>query len=208
MGRDLNWYVIPRDIEHDPNKRICLNWEFQKDEDEVNSEIYEKVVGSDGEFELKRRDSETITEFFKRKQAHNDVVLKVVHDYVWSDDHKDEWCPKCDMFAKGLYESPLIVSDMHIGHSYSNQYWWSKWNIKDLYMGSSQTPFVNLFRNENTYREIEHEEVERAIEQMNELGTPLRTSDIEACDETMEVLEWLKIWTADEKYIVIMDDEI
>jgi hypothetical protein len=207
MGRDLNWYVIPRDYKHDTSKQMCLNWEFQGDEEDVNNEIYEKATSESSQFDYMRVEGETHHEYFNRRDAFHAKVKDVVYDYKWEKSHKEEWCPTCLMFARGMYDNAMIIADEHIGHSYSNPCWSSAWNIKDLYLGSSHTSFVKLFRNDNMYREITQDDVEHAVKSIQELGKPLRNSDIETCEETMRVLEFLKKWTADPKVIVIMEDE-
>lgn len=205
MGRDLNWYVIPKNIEHDKTKKLCMDWEFQEDEEDVSNGIYAKATGKNPYREF---ENESIITYLKRKKEEVTIVSDIVYEYLWSGTYDKDWCPKCQMFAKGLFQSSLLIADAHVGHSYSNPYWMSKWSIKDLYMGSSGTPFVNLFRSDSNYREIDSDDVESALETIESLGKPLRKSDIDACEETMEVLAFLKKWTADENVIVIMDDEI
>lgn len=209
MGRDLYWYVIPRNIEHDKTKNICLDYEFQGDEEDVKAEVYKKVTGKSPLFDYTNVEGETIKEYFARKKAFEDNIDKVAYEYIndYNEKHREEWCPKCHMFANGLHGASTVVAKTHIGHSYSSLYWRSKWNIKDMYLGSADTEFVKLFRDEYYYREVSVYDVERAIEQIKDLGVPKRNSDIEACEETMSILNFLKHWTEKEDVIVIMEDE-
>lgn len=210
MGRDLSWYVIPKNIEHDKTKKICLDYEFQGDKEDVEAEVYEKVTGESPLFDYTHLDGETTGEFFKRKKDFDDKICRITYEYIsdYDEKHKDEWCPKCQMFADGLYGASVVLAKTEIHHSYSSLYWRSKWNIKDMYLGSSDTEFVRLFRDDYYYREITADDVERAIEQIKDLGVPKRNSDIEACEETMSILSFLKKWTQQEDVIVIMEDEI
>lgn len=208
MGRDLNWYVIPRNIEHDKTKELCLDYEFQGDEEDVKCELFEKVTNESALFDYSRLDGEDRSKYFKIKKEFEDKISDISYHYKYDEEHKIKWCPKCHMFATGLYDTLALVDTMHIGHSYSSLYWWSKWNIKDMYIGSSNTEFTNLFRNDIMYREITHNDVVSAINEIEELGTPLRNSDIEACQETMDVLNFLAKWTKDDNYRVIMEDEV
>ena len=57
------------------------------------------------------------------------------------------------------------------------------------------------------FREVSREDVLYAIESIKKLGTPLRNSDIQACEETTSVLNFLDKWTKNEDVYVIMDDE-
>lgn len=207
MGRDLYWYVITRDIEHDKTKEICLDYEFQGDEEDVKSEVYEKITNESALFDYKPKETETMKEFFQRKKDFEQNIFNINYDYKYHEKHREKWCPKCHMFANGLYDCLALIDTMHIGHSYSSLYWRSKWNIQDMYIGTSNTQFINLFRNDYLYREITHDDVVSAINEVKKLGTPLRNSDIEACQETMDVLNFLEKWTKHDNYRVIMEDE-
>lgn len=142
----------------------------------------------------------------------NDIETKTgknMFDYIYSSEYCKEWCPKCHMFACGLYDSPLVVAHHHIGHSYSNPIWSSRWNIHRLVLGDSDTPFAQLFRDDMMYREITPANLactKRLITYIN--GEPLRTSDIEAYNEAKEVIDFLECWTVkSDQYHVIMRDE-
>lgn len=207
MGRDLYWYVIPKHIEHDTAKEICLSYEFQGDEEDVNAEVYEKITNKSALFDYKTQEGETMHEYYERRKKLEKDIHKVMYDYKYEEENRNKWCPKCHMFVKGLYDCSALIDTMHIGHSYSSLYWTSRWNIKDMYLGDSDTEFIKLFRNDYYYREITHDEVVYAIDKIKNLGTPLRNSDIEACEETMNVLNFLDKWTKDDNYHVIMEDE-
>lgn len=129
-------------------------------------------------------------------------------DCINNYDGKHDWCAKCHMFVRGIYDNPLVIAHEHIGHSYSSPYWWSKWNIKDMYLGSADDEFVRLFNPQIHYGVIDNEDVRNAIEKVADLGEPLRTSDKEACEETMRVLNFLDEWTQKEDVFVIMEDEL
>jgi hypothetical protein len=208
MGRDLHWYVIPKKIEHDKTKQICLDYEFQGDEQDIKYEVYEKITNESPLFDYERREGESHKEYYERKKAFEDNVDNVNYDYKYEKKHRDKWCPKCHTFVKGLYDSVALLDDTDIHHSYSSLYWGSKWNIKDMYLGLSDTEFINLFRNDNMYREVTQDDVKYAYETIKRLGTPLRKSDIEACEETMSILNFLDKWTKNDDVYVIMEDEV
>lgn len=67
MGRDLSWYVVPKNIEHDKTKKLCLDYEFQGDEEDVKAEVYEKVTGESPLFDYKYNENETHKEYYERK---------------------------------------------------------------------------------------------------------------------------------------------
>lgn len=208
MGRDLHWYVLPKNIEHQPDKQLCFNYEFEKDEDEIEREVYEKVTGKSSEPDLEKKEGETLMEYTRRLNQHKKDVQCTAWRVINNDENQYDWCPKCHLFAQGIYNNPLIIAQEHIGHSYSSPYWTSKWNIKDMYIGSSEGEFLRLFGLDKYYRQIDTYDVERAMEHITDLGEPLRTSDKEACEETMRVLTFLDKWTERDDVIVIMEDEI
>jgi hypothetical protein len=152
MGRDLNWYVLPTTIEHATTKELCFQYEYEEDANVVKSNIYEKVTGKNSEFDYVQQEGESATEFCRRRKQHNDEVDEIVFDY--DDEHKDKWCPKCSMFANGLYANGLLIDQAHIGHSYSSPYWSSSWSIRNFLLGTSQSRFVSLFKNDHMYREV------------------------------------------------------
>lgn len=72
--------------------------------------------------------------------------------------------------------------------------WGSEWCIQGLCLGSSSTPFIRRFRPGQLYRQVDLHEVVSAFEQIQELGEPMCTSDKEACEETIRVLNFCKKW--------------
>ena len=188
MGRSLNFYIVPKNIPHDTTKQLCFSWEFQDDEDVVDNAICHKLM------------QDNILDTATKN--------KLLHDNLYRYDIDiGHWCPKCFMFANGLYSSPVLLASESCSHSYSNPIWNSKWNIKDLWLGSCNSPFVNLFRDDYLYREICSEDIRIAFETIAELGEPLRMSDKEACEETLRVLNFLREWTSNENVYVILEDE-
>ena len=54
---------------------------------------------------------------------------------------------------------------------------------------------------------MELEDILEALNKIERLGTPLRTSDKEACEESLSVLNFLKDWVSKENVILVMQDE-
>jgi hypothetical protein len=188
MGRSINFYIVPKNIPHDTTKQLCFSWEFQDDECEIEIDICWKLMPN----------------VILDKAAKHKLLYENLYGYDIDVCH---WCPKCFMFANGLYSSPVLLASECISHSYSNGIWNSKWNIKDLWLGSSSSSFVNLFRNDYLYREICSDDIRIAFETIEDLGEPLRISDKEACEETLRVLNFLREWTSNENVYVILEDE-
>ena len=196
MGRTLTWYVIPKNLEHDKSKQICLDLEFEPEE---SREIKEKV------FNIVNPENEEITDtsresFFKRDKEIREVYQKYRY--------KDEvWCQKCQMYNNGSCSSSSIDS-ISVQHSYSNVIWDSDWNIKEQYIGSRTTDFVRRFNSTHLYREILECHVDSAFTTVYNLNTPYRSSDVEAKEETLKVLHFLKTKLKIPNVRVIIQDEL
>ena len=207
MGRDLYWYVLPRDVRHDATKQLCFNYEYQPDESEVISHVYERMTGKSSKFDYKDIEGESGKSFLQRMKDFENNVNSTTFDVMMNDKYKHHWCPKCYMFANCIFASSLVQEHIHIRHSSSSPYWKSSWNIQDLSIGTSNSQFISLFRNDNMYREVTKYHVQVAKGKLEELGDPLRTSDKEAYEETVKVIEFLEKWTEKDDVIVIMEDE-
>lgn len=189
MGRDLYWYIIPKKIEHDATKPVCLSLEYEPDEDEIYELIYEHVNGKDDRGALRQ------------------TMKELTYNYRYRHEHRHKWCPKCFMLVNGIHAFPLVIAHEHIGHSYSNPIWNSDWNIKDMYMGTSSTPFIRRFSKYKMYREISKQDIDRAYQDIEQLGECMRTSDREAKKETLMILDFLSKYSDDENVMIILSDE-
>lgn len=205
MGRDLCWYIIPRNIEHDTSKPVCMNLECEPEEDEVHELIYDHVNGKGAvESVLHDLSVDGVRKYNQLQKQMKDLS----YDYRYRDENKDKWCSKCMMFMNGLYYCPLVIAKEHIGHSYGSPIWRSDWNIKDMYMGSSSTSFVRRFSKDKMYREISKNDIERAYDDIERLGEFFRTSDKEAKEETVMILDFLSKYMDDENVMIIFEDEV
>lgn len=203
MGRSLNFYALPCKMEHDTSKKLCFNWDFQDDEEIMRDDIYERVKDPNDKDDLSSGMG-----YFKNLTKQEEKKCEVLYNYMYTDNaEKSHWCPVCYLYASGIYGSSLIIAEESVNHSYSNPIWNSRWNIKDQWIGSSNTSFVRKFRDDSMYREVTAHDIEIALERLDELGTPLRQSDKEACEETTRVLQFLKHWTEKDDIIVILEDE-
>jgi hypothetical protein len=75
-------------------------------------------------------------------------------------------------------------------------------------MGSSTTGFIRRFSKEHQYREIFENDVNIAFRIIRDMGIPIRSSDIEAKEETLKVLNFLKKYTGMNDVHIIISDEI
>ena len=203
MGRDLSWYIIPRDIKHEDTKVLCMELEFEPESDEFGELLYDHVHGVEATSDEPKLKVWDIATYKNRR----DKEQKLRYRYLYDDSYQHEWCPKCLMYANGLYGCPLVIAHEHVQHSYSNPIWMSDWNVKDLYMGSSTTPFIRRFSKDRLYREIVKDDVMRAYDEIERLGECFRTSDKEAKEETLMILEFLSRYVDDPNVRMILEDE-
>ncbi len=208
MGRDMYWYILPKTLEHDTTKKLCFQYEFQEDDEIVISQVYERMTNESSQFDFKNIDEEESCKMLHERIVNfRNNVEQTAFEYMCNDDAKELWCPKCSMFANGISSSGLVMNKIHIRHSYSNSYWTSSWNIQNLFLGTSYSSFICLFKNDCMLKEVTQYHVQLARKQIEYLGAPLRTSDKEACEETKQVLDFLDKWIQNEDVIVIMEDE-
>ena len=190
MGRDLSWYIIPTTLEHESAKPLCLKLDFEPEKDHKGDLLYAHFhpEGID-EYDLKG-------------------IENLELSYLYETDKNTEWCSLCNLYMSGLCYSEVVLDNYGLHHSYSNPIWGSDWNIKGFCMGSSTTPFIRKFDREHMYREITPANVASVVDQLDALGDPVRTSDKEAQQETMEVLRFLQKWAGRGDVRMIMCDEL
>jgi hypothetical protein len=191
MGRTLNWYIFPGNLEHDKIKQVCLDLEFEPENDDMDLKI--KL------FNILNPKSDDINDidYWKKKNEINDL---------WKSYNWNNACAKCKTYMTGIDGSNSIDA-IDISHSYSSPYWKSEWDLKNFHMGSYRTDFVRKFNNNKLYREINKKDIDEAYRMIEELGEPIRTSDKEAKIETLKVLDFLKKYSIIENMHLIMQDE-
>ena len=181
MGRSISFYALPRNY-HEKHDRtlFCLNLDYEPEYEEVQDLIYKKVGGSE----------------VKQKSVYDKKELAL----------DDTWCPVCAIFSKE-FESSLIIEERTIRHSYSNKIWSSKWNVKDFYMGTSNTSFAKRFDPKKFVREIFSYDVQYIEQKIQDLGECVRPVDKEALQETLEIVSFIKKYVHDPNILVVIQDE-
>ena len=208
MGRSLSWYIIYCNIEHDKTKQVCLDFEFEPEQDD---------------FELKEKFSELVNPDFKKYDFDNDdnncctnngMKAKKISEYYkeinlnWNSiKYNDIICPKCLMYKSGWFNKNVVIDSIGVSHSYSNPIWDSDWSISDIHMCSSKSNFIRRFSKKHMYAEVSDKDIEYAFRTLESLGEPIRHSDREAYDETIKVLDFLKKYSnRDDVYIIFQND--
>jgi hypothetical protein len=193
MGRSLCWYVVKLPKEHDKTLPICLDLEFEpeKNDYEIKLQLYQIIHPEITDISYNIKNYKEISELW--------------HSYKYN--KKEMWCSKCKFFNNCIDDSDIVIDKLDIQHSYSNPIWTSEWCVRGLWLGSSSTDLMRRFSKEHLYREIKNEDVKRAYKKIEELGDPIRRCDVEAKEETMNVLEFLKKYMDREDVHLIMKDE-
>jgi hypothetical protein len=190
-------------MEHDKSKQICLDLEFESDDSQnIDTKIFNIVNPCK---EIICGDYPIHADFRNALQERKEKIREICFQYKYDDDKTDKWCKKCFTYANGIHNNKIDSID--IQHSYSNPIWRSDWNIKDLYMGSSTTSFMRRFSKDRQYREIFDDDVNEAYKRIENIGIPIRDSDVEAKKETLEVLDFLKKYTGMSDVHIIIEDE-
>jgi hypothetical protein len=189
MGRNLSLHAVPDVIEHDESKPICLDWDYEREPEEMQHEL---------------------SGFLKEKG------MEVPEDYVeyvysYSSGHhtlNSAWCPACAMFSSvGIYQNPLLKASKGWGHSYGNPIWSSDWHFYNMHPGSRHSDFVNKFRSDSMFSQIEVPDLEYMEVQMLKLGRAHCTADREAVEETKQFIDFSRKWLQEPDTIVLYELE-
>lgn len=202
MGRDLAFYVVNTNIQHDKSCKICLDLECQPEFDELTSSLFESSpIYQDYE--------EYTKEFDKAKNKYyNENNCNIFNKEECQYKINSDWCPRCHMFAEGLYNSKAVLAFIEFGHSYCNSIWKSDWHFYNMYPGNSHSDFCNRFNPDKMYREISHEDIERLQRTLNANGKAYRTPDLEAVEETQRVIKFYEKYLDEEGNTIIYASEL
>ena len=202
MGRSLQFYVVNTNIQHDKSCKICLDLECQPEFDELISKLFEYSP-------IYHEYEEYTKEFDKAK----DTYYKENNCNIFNKDEckykiNPDWCPRCHMFADGLYKSKAVLASIDFDHSYSNSIWKSDWHFYNMYPGKSHSDFCNRFNRDKMYREISHEDIKSLQYTLNTNGKAYRTPDLEAVEETEQVIKFCEKYLDQEDSIIIYSSEL
>lgn len=203
MGRSLSWYIVSKNIEHDKSM-ICLDLEFEPPENDMElKEKFYKMV----KFDSKELDTDDrFTRMFSSNMYFE--LCKEING-VWSFyEYNKKLCPKCMIYKNGFFHNKFVIDQMDVSHSYSNPIWWSEWCVYDLHFGSNNTNFIRRFSKKHLYYEVSEKDINYGFKKIDELGIPIHHSDIEAKNETMRVLNFLKKYSnRDDVYIIYQSED-
>lgn len=202
MGRTITFYVISNKIEHDKSK-FCFDFEFEPEQNDWEyTEKYYKMINP--------HIKDLVREDYPNEKEYSKAICNRINEQnnLWNSlNYKDLWCPKCNMYKYGIWSCDFIINKMYIFHSYSNPIWESEWNIGKCYLGSSNTNFTRRFSKKDIIREITEEDIIHEYERIEKMGEPILTSDIEAKEETIRVLDFLERYSnREDVYLIVLDE--
>lgn len=125
------------------------------------------------------------------------VVTRVVSERMPQDEYEEydveKCCAKCLLFTGQFRENPLVIGSAHVGHSYSNPLWWSRWCIYNI-ICKTKTEFALHFPATPLLYEITLEDLKLTEGILEDLGLPTQESenDIAALDESIYVLQFIR----------------
>ena len=129
-----------------------------------------------------------------------DVVSRDICESFPQDEFGDyeveKCCAKCLLFLGDLRLSPLVTAFTHVGYSYSNPLWTSKWNIYNI-LSKSKTEFTQQFKANPLLFEITLDDLVNTETKLKAMGEPSGPGeagryDTEAYEESMRVLAFIR----------------
>ena len=176
MGKDIHFYCIDLDYPHEPNK-ICAKWEYQPEEDDKYCDLLDLLdatahMDQDNKLELKHK-------------------FDIDYNKVWDAFDNKKICPRCAWFFQGGCGTPMILEGHHIQHGNSNPISRSDWFIDKLMVciGTKAREYDSGHGCRDRLRE---DVIDSIKQQLEDLGTPIRTSDKEAYEESIRAVSWLE----------------
>ena len=101
MGRSLSFYAVKANSTHQTGKRICLDWEYERDYQEVIDELYEHFH-KDFNIQDYKTHSKAKQDFYNNNQPYS--TLKPPS---YQTKFNPDWCERCAIFAEGLMTTIL-----------------------------------------------------------------------------------------------------
>ena len=197
MGRDIAFYVVNTNIQHDKSCKFCLDLECQPEFNELTGTLFESSpIYQDYEKYTREFDNE-------KNRYYNENNCTIFFEKECKFKINPDWCPRCHMFADGLHTSNAVLTSLKFSYSYSSSIWKSGWHFYNMYPGKSSSDFCNRFNPDNMYREISHDDVEKFKRALNANGKAYRTPDLEAIEQTQRVIKFFEKYLDEKDSIII-----
>jgi hypothetical protein len=183
MGRDLSFYAVNINIPHDKSAKICLDLEHDLTHEELQDEL------------------------FRHLYPEEDSNLNDYSIYI-KKTSKVDWCNRCYMFARSLYEAKAVIASVDFRHSYSDPIWRSDWHFYNMHPGKRHSDFCNRFDSDKMYREIDQSDITDLKESLCKYGKAYRTPDLEAIEETQKVIKFCEEHIKNPEVTIIYASEV
>lgn len=175
MGRCSTLYAVDPQIVHEPDKRICLGWDYARTYEEATDELHEHLYPDESTANGKR-----IREVYME------------HD-PWRPEGPDKWCRWCASFATGC-PSFAKHAEFSVSHSYSNPIWGSDFHFHNMYPGSRHSDMANRFI--ECFAVVTENDLVDMERQLEACGTAFCTHDREGAKETRDFIAFARQWLA------------
>jgi len=192
MGRALSFYAVNTNISHDKSAKICLDLEHDLTYEELQDELFRHLYPED-------KDSQN--DYFIYKQKKEECQRA-------NNPSKVDWCTRCTMFARGLYDTKAVIASIYFSNSYSDPIWRSDWHFYNMHPGKRHSDFCNRFDSEKMYREIDQSDITDLKESLSKYGKAYRTPDLEAIEETEKVIFFCEKHIENPEITIIYQSEI
>ena len=200
MGRDLNFYVIPDVIQHETDKPLCLNLESS-----TENIVYDLLDLYEGTIENRLFPIHLLPTDVQKIDINNLEEWKFLMDK----NHEQLWCSKCLMYKKSDLSLKYVIAKYNIGHSYSSPIWMSDWSIYKMYFPTKNTSFTRSFGPDSDYEEVNKDSIDYIEDKIIRLNKePQHFADVEAYEETNELVDFCRKWLDDDKVRIIYQREI
>lgn len=193
MSREVHFYALPATIRHDKTRHICMEWDYERTDDEVTLQLYEHLhPGQYGDYDV------MVSTYAQNKP----YTTKTYPD----DCANPDWCPWCAVFAaRGLHGSALAKGAFGFRRSNDDPVLTSNWHFRRMYPGHLHTDFVNRFNSKREYRQIQEDDCRGMRDRLGRYGTAYCTADREANAETLKAIAFCEKWLAEPDTIVVYE---
>ena len=170
MGKDVSFKCIDVNFPHSDN-RICMEWDYEPEKDDKYLQIIDKL---NPEFQ------NCMDRFFK---------TTIDYNLVWDAFKDQKICDRCTWFFQSGNKTPMLLGSCNIHHAYSNPVLSSDWFIDSFMYCEKAREYDQSYG--GCYR-VDLDDVKEIRERVDFLGKPIRVSDREAREETIEALDWVE----------------
>ncbi len=169
MSKSLNFYVKNLDIKHDINK-LCFNWDCEQCPQSKHNEMFNCLKDED-------YTSKTISQ--------SDL-------WVLIDKNINQLCPLCYWYYDRFDDANLVcIDNRRYNYNYVDPILRSNWCIFNFIPICTKIQkydyFIHIYK-------LLFDDINTILGMINNLGTPVKQYDINAYNQTTNIINWAKLW--------------